>query len=62
MRRRNKRRKKKEKMEKAVLEVFSSTPPPPDTFPNIVPSLGIAREQHNSHEGGTREKHNPYKR
>ena len=61
-RKRKKRRKKKEKMEKAVLEVFSSTPPPPDTFPSTIPSLGIAREQYDTHKGGTREKHNSYKR
>ena len=48
-RKRKKRRNKEEKMEKAVLEVFSSTPPPLDTFPSTVPSLGIVREQHNSH-------------
>ena len=54
--------KEERKMEKAVLEVFSSTPPPPDMFPSTVPSLGIAREQHNSHKGGTRAKHNSYKR
>ena len=56
------KRKKKEKTDKAVLKVFSSTQPPPDTFPSTVPSLGIARVQHNSHKGGTREKHNSYKR
>ena len=50
-RKRKKRRNKEEKTEKAVLEVFSSTSPPPDTFPSIVPSLGITREQHNSHKG-----------
>ena len=61
-RKRKKRRKKKEKTEKVVLKVFSSTTPPSDTFPSTVPSLGIAREQHNSHKGGTREKHNSYKR
>ena len=48
-------------MEKAILKGFSSTPPPLDTFPSTVPSLDIAREQHNSHKGGTREKHNSYK-
>ena len=57
-RKRKKRRKKKEKMKKAILEVFSSTLPPPDTFLSTVPSLGIAREQNNSHKEGTREKHN----
>ena len=61
-RKRKKRRKKKEKTEKAVLKVFSTTPLPPDTFPSTVPSLEIAREQHNSHKGGTREKHNSFKR
>ena len=61
-RKRKKRRKKKEKMEKVVLKIYSSTPPPPDTFPSTIPSLGIAREQHNSHKGGTWEKHNSYKR
>ena len=40
---------------------FLSTPPPPDTFPSTAPSSDIAREQHNSHKGGTREKHNSYK-
>ena len=53
--------KEEEKMERAVLKVFLSTPPPPDTFPSTVPSLHIARKQHNSHKGGTREKHNSYK-
>ena len=53
--------KREKKTEKAVLKVFSSTPPPPDKFPSTVSSLDIAREQHNSHEGGTREKHNSYK-
>ena len=54
---------KKEKTEKAVLKVFSSKPTPPrNTFHSTIPSLGIAREQHNSHKGGTREKHNFYKR
>ena len=62
IRKRKKRRKKKEKMEKAVLKVFSITPPPLDTFPSTIPSLDIAKEQHNSHKGGTREKHNSYKR
>ena len=52
--RREERRKKKRR--KQYLKVFSSTPPPPDMFPSTVPSLGIAREQHNSHKGGTREK------
>ena len=62
-RKRKKRRKKKEKKkEKVVLKVFLSTPAPPDTFPSTVPSLGIAREQHNCLKGGTREKHNSYKR
>ena len=56
------REKREEKTEKAVLKVFSSTPPPPEMFPSTVPSLGIVREQHNSHKGGTREKHNSYKR
>ena len=68
-RRRKKKEKKKgkeekkeeEKMERAVLKVFSSTPPPPDTFPSTVPSLDIAKEQHKSDKGGTREKHNSYK-
>ena len=54
-------KKEEGKTEKAVLKVFSSRPPPPDKFPSIVPSLDIAREQHNSHKGGTREKHNSYK-
>ena len=55
-------KKKEEKMERAVLKVFFlSTPPPPDTFPSTAPSLKVAREQHNSHKGGTREKHNSYK-
>ena len=57
--RREERRKKKRR--KRYLKVFSSTPPPPDMFPSTVPSLGIVREQHNSHKGGTREKHNSYK-
>ena len=52
-----KRRKKRKKTERAV----SSTPPPPNTFPSTIPSLDIAMEQHNSHKGGTREKHNSYK-
>ena len=56
-----KRRKKRKKMERAVLKKFSSTSPPSDTFPSTVPSLDIAREQHNSHKGGTRENHNSYK-
>ena len=43
--------KKKKKMERVVLKVFSSTPPPSDTFLSTVPSLDIAREQHNSHKG-----------
>ena len=55
------KKKEKEKTEIAVLKVFSSTPPPPGTFPGTVPSLNIAREQHNSHKGETREKHNSYK-
>ena len=54
-------KKEEGKTERAVLKVFSSTQPPPDTFPSIVPSLDIAREQHNSHKGGTKEKHNSYK-
>ena len=58
---RKKEKKEERKTESAVLKVFSSTPPPPDTSPSIVPSLDIAREQHNSHKGGTREKHNSYK-
>ena len=54
--------KKEEKMERAVLKVFFlSTSPPPDTFPSTAPSSDVAREQHNSHKGGTREKHNSYK-
>ena len=57
--RREERRKIKRR--KRYLKVFPSTPPPPDTFPSTVSSLGIAREQHNSHKGGTREKHNSYK-
>ena len=57
--RREERRKKK--WRKRYLKVFSSTPPPPNTFPSTVASLGIDREQHNSHNGGTREKHNSYK-
>ena len=40
---------------------FLSTPPPPNTFPSTAPSSDVAREQHNSHKGGTREKHNSYK-
>ena len=61
-RRRERREEKiKKKWRKRYLKVFSSTPPPPDTFPSTVPSLGIAREQHNSHKGGTREKYNSYK-
>ena len=52
---------KKKKQRKRYLNVFSSTPPPPDTFPSTVPSLGITREQQNSHKGGTRKKHNSYK-
>ena len=55
------REERRGKMERAVLKVFSSTPPPPDTFPSTVPSLDIARKQHNSHKGETREKHNSYK-
>ena len=54
-------RRKKKKRRKRYLKVFSSILPPPDTFPSTVPSLGIAREQHNSHKGGAREKHNSYK-
>ena len=54
-------KKEEEKTKRAVLKVFSSTPFPPDTFLSTVPSLGIAKEQHNSHKGGTREKHNSYK-
>ena len=30
-------------------------------FPGLVPSMGRTREQHNSHNGGIREKHNSYK-
>ena len=61
-RRRERREEKiKKKWRKRYLKVFSSTPPPLDTFPSTVPSLGIAREQHNSHKGGTREKYNSYK-
>ena len=48
-------------MERAVLKVFLSTPPPPNTFPSTAPSSDVAREQHNSHKGGTRKKHNSYK-
>ena len=49
-------------MERAILKVFFfSTPPPPDAFPSTAPSLDVAREQHNSHKGGTKEKHNSYK-
>ena len=65
-RKRRKRRKKrreerrKKKQRKMYLKFISSIPPPPDTFPSTVPSLGIAREQHNSHKGGTREKYNSY--
>ena len=54
-------KKKEEKTERAVLKFFFSTPPHPDTFPSTVPSSDVAREQHNSHKGGTREKHNSYK-
>ena len=54
-------KKEEEKTERAVLKVFSSTPPPSDIFPSTVPSLDIAKEQHNSHKGETREKHNSYK-
>ena len=55
------KKEEKKKTEKAVLKVFSSTPPPPDMFPSTVPSLDIAREQHNSRKGRNREKHNSYK-
>ena len=55
-----KRRNKRKKTKRAILKVFSSTPPPPDTFPCTVPSLDIAREQYNSHKGGTREKRNSH--
>ena len=34
---------------------------PPNMFPGLVPSMGRTREQHNSHKGGTREKHSFYK-
>ena len=63
-RKRKKRRKRKEKKKrrKQYLKVFQSTPPPPNMFPSTVPSMGIAREQHNSHKEETREKHNSYKR
>ena len=55
-------KKKEEKMERAVLKIFFfSTPPPLNAFPSTAPSLDVAREQHNSHKGGTREKHNSYK-
>ena len=54
-------KKKEEKMERAVLKFFLSTLPPPDAFPSTAPSSDIAREQHNSHKGGIREKHNSYK-
>ena len=56
-----KKEERKKNGERAVLKVFSSTPPPPDTFLTTIPSLGMAREQHNFHRGGTREKHNSYK-
>ena len=49
-------------MERAVLKVFFfSTSSPPDTLPSTAPTSDVAREQHNSHKGGTREKHNFYK-
>ena len=52
-----KRRKKKKNGESGT-KIFFEYTPYPNTFPSIVPSLDIAREQHNSHKGGTREKHN----
>ena len=55
-------RKEERGKKKRYLKVFlCSTLPPSDTFPSTVPLLAIARERHNSHKGGTREKHNFYK-
>ena len=48
--------------ESGIKIFFQVHRPSPNTFPSTVPTLGIAREQHNSHKGGTREKHNSYKR
>ena len=49
-------------MEEVRLKIFPlSAPPPPNMFPSPVPSMSRTGEQHNSHKGGTREKHNSYK-
>ena len=60
---RKERRKRKGIWRWRDLKTFPlSAPPPLNTFPGPVPSMDRTREQRNSHKGGTREKHNSYKR
>ena len=58
---RERREEKRGKKGESGTKSFLSTLPPPVTFASTVPSSDVAKEQHNSHKGGTREKHNSYK-